>query len=101
MPPVGVYIVAGCGADLLINICLTLLGYVLPYIVECEPFDCVLTLKSIDTFPVTSTLSTSNMYTMSEENLPERVDSRLREPPVSIASAYKVADKDMELSFNL
>lgn len=28
MPPVGVYIVAGCGADLLINICLTLLGYV-------------------------------------------------------------------------
>ncbi|TVY40891.1 Plasma membrane proteolipid [Lachnellula subtilissima] len=28
LPPVGVYIVAGCGADLLINICLTLLGYV-------------------------------------------------------------------------
>lgn len=27
VPPVGVYIVAGCGADLLINICLTLLGY--------------------------------------------------------------------------
>lgn len=29
VPPVGVYIVAGCGADLFINICLTLLGYVL------------------------------------------------------------------------
>lgn len=29
VPPVGTYIVAGCGADLLINICLTLLGYVL------------------------------------------------------------------------
>ncbi|CAL3970230.1 hypothetical protein PZA11_006491 [Diplocarpon coronariae] len=28
LPPVGVYIVAGCGADLLINICLTLLGYI-------------------------------------------------------------------------
>lgn len=27
VPPVGVYCVAGCGADLLINICLTLLGY--------------------------------------------------------------------------
>lgn len=27
MPPVGVYAVAGCGPDLLINICLTLLGY--------------------------------------------------------------------------
>jgi len=26
-PPVGVAIVAGCGADLVINICLTLLGY--------------------------------------------------------------------------
>lgn len=28
VPPVGVLIVAGCGADVLINICLTLLGYV-------------------------------------------------------------------------
>ncbi|MBE7179895.1 MAG: YqaE/Pmp3 family membrane protein [Terriglobus roseus] len=27
MPPVGVFLVAGCGADLLINICLTILGY--------------------------------------------------------------------------
>lgn len=27
VPPVGVYCVAGCGADLLINICLTILGY--------------------------------------------------------------------------
>ncbi|EMF12292.1 UPF0057-domain-containing protein [Sphaerulina musiva SO2202] len=27
LPPVGVYCVAGCGADVLINICLTLLGY--------------------------------------------------------------------------
>lgn len=27
LPPVGVYLVAGCGADLLINICLTILGY--------------------------------------------------------------------------
>lgn len=27
IPPVGVFLVAGCGADLLINICLTLLGY--------------------------------------------------------------------------
>ncbi|KAH8888884.1 hypothetical protein GQ53DRAFT_826082 [Thozetella sp. PMI_491] len=29
LPPAGVYAVAGCGADLLINICMTLLG-VLP-----------------------------------------------------------------------
>lgn len=28
VPPLGVYMVAGCGADLLINICLTLLGYI-------------------------------------------------------------------------
>ena len=28
LPPLGVFIVAGCGADLLINICLTILGYV-------------------------------------------------------------------------
>ncbi|EKD20146.1 hypothetical protein LZ554_008866 [Drepanopeziza brunnea f. sp. 'monogermtubi'] len=28
LPPVGVYLVAGCGVDLLINICLTLLGYI-------------------------------------------------------------------------
>ncbi|KAF3009442.1 hypothetical protein E8E13_001021 [Curvularia kusanoi] len=27
LPPVGVFIVAGCGADLLINIALTLLGF--------------------------------------------------------------------------
>jgi len=27
-PPIGAYIVAGCGPDLLINICLTLLGYI-------------------------------------------------------------------------
>lgn len=26
VPPVGVYLISGCGADLLINICLTLLG---------------------------------------------------------------------------
>ncbi|CUS06810.1 unnamed protein product [Tuber aestivum] len=26
-PPLGVFAVAGCGADLLINICLTILGY--------------------------------------------------------------------------
>lgn len=29
MPPLGVFLVSGCGADLLINICLTILGYVL------------------------------------------------------------------------
>ena len=28
VPPVGVFMVTGCGADLLINICLTLLGYI-------------------------------------------------------------------------
>lgn len=28
VPPLGVYIIAGCGADLFVNICLTLLGYV-------------------------------------------------------------------------
>ncbi|MCJ1278942.1 hypothetical protein MMC21_006763 [Puttea exsequens] len=27
LPPLGVFLVAGCGADLLINICLTLLGF--------------------------------------------------------------------------
>ncbi|KAH9883380.1 hypothetical protein F4778DRAFT_767077 [Xylariomycetidae sp. FL2044] len=27
-PPVGVWAVAGCGADLLVNICLTVLGYI-------------------------------------------------------------------------
>jgi uncharacterized membrane protein YqaE (UPF0057 family) len=27
VPPVGVYAVAGCGVDLFINICLTILGY--------------------------------------------------------------------------
>ena len=29
VPPLGVYIIAGCGADLFVNICLTILGYVL------------------------------------------------------------------------
>lgn len=28
VPPIGVYAVAGCGADLLINIALTILGYI-------------------------------------------------------------------------
>ena len=28
VPPLGVFLVAGCGADLLINICLTLLGVI-------------------------------------------------------------------------
>ncbi|KAI2623393.1 hypothetical protein GGR54DRAFT_638627 [Hypoxylon sp. NC1633] len=27
LPPIGVWAVAGCGADLFINICLTILGY--------------------------------------------------------------------------
>lgn len=27
LPPVGVYVVAGCGADLLINVALTILGF--------------------------------------------------------------------------
>ncbi|MCJ1484016.1 hypothetical protein MMC06_004184 [Schaereria dolodes] len=27
LPPVGVFMLAGCGADLFINICLTLFGY--------------------------------------------------------------------------
>ncbi|TKA29495.1 hypothetical protein B0A50_03508 [Salinomyces thailandicus] len=27
LPPVAVFIIAGCGADVLVNICLTLLGY--------------------------------------------------------------------------
>ncbi|EON98641.1 putative plasma membrane proteolipid 3 protein [Phaeoacremonium minimum UCRPA7] len=27
LPPLGVYAVAGCGADLFINICFTILGY--------------------------------------------------------------------------
>lgn len=27
VPPLGVYMVAGCGADLFVNICLTILGY--------------------------------------------------------------------------
>lgn len=26
VPPVGVFMIAGCGADLLVNICLTVLG---------------------------------------------------------------------------
>jgi len=28
VPPIGVFMVAGCGADLLINICFTILGYI-------------------------------------------------------------------------
>jgi len=28
VPPIGVYAVAGCGADLLVNILLTILGYI-------------------------------------------------------------------------
>lgn len=28
LPPVGVFIVSGCSADLFINICLTILGYI-------------------------------------------------------------------------
>ena len=28
LPPVGVFMVAGCGADLFVNICLTLLGVI-------------------------------------------------------------------------
>ncbi|MCJ1353822.1 MAG: hypothetical protein MMC33_003809 [Icmadophila ericetorum] len=27
IPPLGVFMIAGCGADLFVNICLTLLGY--------------------------------------------------------------------------
>lgn len=28
VPPIGVYAVAGCGADILVNIALTILGYI-------------------------------------------------------------------------
>ena len=37
VPPLGVYAIAGCGMDLFVNICLTVLGYVLtpgPLVVE-------------------------------------------------------------------
>ena len=33
-PPLGVFLVAGCGADLLINVCLTVLGYVRYYLIH-------------------------------------------------------------------
>jgi uncharacterized membrane protein YqaE (UPF0057 family) len=36
VPPAGVFAVSGCGADLLINICLTILGYV-----ECFSYSVV------------------------------------------------------------
>lgn len=39
VPPLGVFAVAGCGVDLFINICLTILGYVpaLSFL-ECDWF---------------------------------------------------------------
>lgn len=36
LPPLGVFLERGCGADLLINICLTILGYI-PGIVSLIP----------------------------------------------------------------
>jgi len=69
-PPLGVFCVAGCGADLLINICLTILGYVrLPPLPPSPPLS-LRSLKRGEIFarsscPDTSTLSTWNTSTTS------------------------------------
>lgn len=73
VPPVGVYCVAGCGADLLINICLTLLGYFpghVQYVAFLDPLhpeqslaDCLLTCAPAP--------STSNTCTTAAKRKPE------------------------------
>ncbi|RDW78502.1 hypothetical protein BP5796_06354 [Coleophoma crateriformis] len=97
LPPIGVYIVAGCGADLLINICLTLLGSVIS---RAPNFPLAWLTAHPDIFPATSTLSISNMSTMTAGNKLARAALLRLALRGSTATMFRVADKDMEPSSN-
>lgn len=65
VPPVGVFMIAGCGADLLINICLTFLGYAYPELTPVSgEYGSVLTTGLSDTFQVIFMHFTSNGFTL-------------------------------------
>lgn len=99
IPPVGVFLVSGCGPDLLINICLTLLGYVIPIsfiVISKTPID-----QSTDTSQGTFTHSTSNMCIMNDEKQPEKEDFKLPELPESIPIGCKVEVTVRSLSLRI
>lgn len=97
VPPIGVYAVAGCGADLLINILLTCLGYVLSpspnRIHHTTPHhtDSIPTATS----PATSTPSTSSTSTTTVASRRARAASRLPAPRASTVSACRVVGRVM------
>lgn len=105
VPPIGVYAVAGCGADLLINICLTLLGYVL---LPCTTLAVsilhalrILTNITTATFQVISTPSTSNMSTTIVRSKPVKAASQRLVLLESTASVCKAVVRDTERSLSL
>lgn len=112
VPPVGVYAVAGCGADLLINIALTILGYVLRCILinlfATHTFHLLLQYylslfktktksKPIDISQVTSTPFTWSTSTTNAGNKLVLGDIQQRGHQVFIVSMFRVVDRAMEL----
>jgi uncharacterized membrane protein YqaE (UPF0057 family) len=70
VPPAGAFLVAGCGVDLIINICFTILGYLLPSRTSSRRAN-----ARLATSRATSTPSTSSTSTTSARTRPGRASS--------------------------
>ena len=89
LPPLGVFMIAGCGADFLINLCLTLLGCVTLFF--CF-FHCwTITDNGIASSLVTSTPSTSNTSTITDRNRATQASLTTAEHQVSTATTFRLA----------
>jgi len=100
VPPLGVYAIAGCGMDLFVNICLTVLGYVLtsgPLIADVTKADrrCDAVTSQDTSMPFTSSTSTTT-----EESNPGTAYPLTRERRVSIATGSSLVDMDTAPSFS-
>lgn len=106
MPPVGVFFIAGCGADLLINICLTVLGYatdsLFPHHISfIISFASQHTNYNTASSLATSMHSTSNTSTSRERNRVPLATTTTPELLASIAITSRLAVEAMARSLLL
>ena len=99
VPPVGVFMIAGCGADLFVNVCLTILGY-FPGRKSCRPFNlfdrCAYGRSLL--YAQTSTPSTSNGSTMTAARRPTTGRSPQNPRPAFTPRTYSAEERRMGLS---
>jgi uncharacterized membrane protein YqaE (UPF0057 family) len=76
VPPIGVFIISGCGADLLINICLTILGYSSHPSTAPESFFTDIATNTVISL-VTFTPFTSNTFTSRSRSRPPRASTTI------------------------